>query len=315
MHSIGRLADFVAVAYRLRGGQLLPRAFQCAPILLDSLLLKRQLLMEQRELRRQPRSGFIEILDASRSQPESALGVFHLFANAGDSLFAADDGLPGGVPLCLGKGKLPVAFVDLAGRFPHSRFRAVELSLRGGEGVGGILRGFLQRDVLPLQFAYLHALVAVLNLDCVQICLCRNGRGVGFTERGLVVLVRRSGVRDFLLQLCLTGLRVRQTLVIVVLTVVTLLKFAARLCERALVLYDRILLQGELTLQCGQLRRQPSSGGLEVIHTRACQLECRLRFLYLLLDGFDVAGEVIAVQRQRYHQIAERFAQSFSPAF
>ena len=41
----------------------------------------------------------------------------------------------------------------------------------------------------------------------------------------------------------------------------------------------------------------------------------RLRFLDLLIDGFDVAREIIAVQRQRYHKIAERLAHDGSPAF
>ena len=41
----------------------------------------------------------------------------------------------------------------------------------------------------------------------------------------------------------------------------------------------------------------------------------RLRFLDLFVDGFDVAREVIAVQRQRYYKVAERLAHAGSPAF
>ena len=60
-------------------------------------------------------------------------------------------------------------------------------------------------------------------------------------------------------------------------------------------------------------RGQPRRGRLEVLHAGGSQMKRRLRFLDLLIDGFDVAREIIAVQRQRHHKIAERLAHDGSP--
>ena len=46
----------------------------------------------------------------------------------------------------------------------------------------------------------------------------------------------------------------------------------------------------------GGLGGQTGRGRLEILHARGGQPERRLRFLDLLIDGFDIAGKIIAVQ-------------------
>ena len=70
----------------------------------------------------------------------------------------------------------------------------------------------------------------------------------------------------------------------------------------------------EGALERGQLGGQPRRGRLEILHTGGSEMKRRLCFLDLLVDGFDIACEIIAVQRQRYHEIAERLAHAGSPA-
>ena len=45
----------------------------------------------------------------------------------------------------------------------------------------------------------------------------------------------------------------------------------------------------------------------------SCQLKVGFRFLDLLVNGLDVPGKVIRVQRQRYDQVAQRISQWGSP--
>ena len=52
----------------------------------------------------------------------------------------------------------------------------------------------------------------------------------------------------------------------------------------------------EGALERGQPGRQTRRGRLEILHTGGSQMKRRLRFLDLLVDGFDVAREIIAVQ-------------------
>ena len=136
---------------------------------------------------------------------------------------------------------------------------------------------------------------SVLDLDRIKVCLCRNGRGVRFAQRCFIVCVRGCGVRHFLLELGLLLLGVLQPLCVVVLAVVALAELITGGLQRLLILTDGIFLQGELPLQRSQMGGKPRRGLLKVVHPGTCQLERGLRFLDLLLDGFDVAGEVIAV--------------------
>ena len=128
------------------------------------------------------------------------------------------------------------------------------------------------------------------------------------------MLIRLSSAGHFCFQLLLFVLCVRQALGVVVLPGIALLQLIAGLLKRALVLADRVLLKPEGVLERGQPGRQSRRGCLEVLHAGGSQMKRRLRFLDLLIDGFNVAREIIAVQRQRYHKIAERLAHDGSPA-
>ena len=126
--------------------------------------------------------------------------------------------------------------------------------------------------------------------------------------------IRLRGACHFRFQQLLFILRIHEALGVVILPGIAFLQLVAGQLERALVLTDRVLLKPEGTLERGQLGGQPRRGCLEILHTGGSQMKRRLRFLDLLIDGFNVAREIIAVQRQRYHKIAERLAHDGSPA-
>ena len=128
------------------------------------------------------------------------------------------------------------------------------------------------------------------------------------------MLVRLCGTCHFCFQLLLFVLRIQQPLGVVILPGIAFLQLVAGLLERALILANRILLKPEGALERGQPGGQPRRGRLEILHAGGSQMKRRLRFLDLLVDGFDIACEIIAVQRQRYHKIAERLAHDGSPA-
>ena len=93
-----------------------------------------------------------------------------------------------------------------------------------------------------------------------------------------------------------------------------LLQLAVGSGERALVLRDGILLEGQPPFQRGELRAQADGGLLKAINPRGGQLELALRLRDLLVHRADVSREVIRLQRQRHHQIPQRFAHVRSPA-
>ena len=126
--------------------------------------------------------------------------------------------------------------------------------------------------------------------------------------------VRLRGACHFRFQLLLFVLRIHEALGVIILPVVAFLQLVAGLLEHALVLSHRVLLKPEGALERGQPGGQPRRGRLEILHAGGSQMKRRLRFLDLLIDGFNVAREVIAVQRQRYHKLAERLAHDGSPA-
>lgn len=74
--------------------------------------------------------------------------------------------------------------------------------------------------------------------------------------------------------------------------------------ERALVLRDGLLLKREPPLERGELRSQPFRTLLEALHARGGKAELALRLGDLLLDRADVAGKVVGLKRQGYHQVA-----------
>ena len=129
------------------------------------------------------------------------------------------------------------------------------------------------------------------------------------------MLIRLRGAGHFRFQLLLFVLCVRQALGIIVLPGIALLQLIAGLLKRTLVLTDSVLLKLKGTLKRGQFGGQTRCCRLEILHAGGSQMKRRFRFLYLPVDGFNIARKVIAVQRQRYHEIAERLAHAGSPAF
>ena len=258
-------------------------------------MLQPQFLLKQRQLRSQPGSGFIKILHARRSQTIAALSSFHLFSNGSDAALTGLDRFSGRRPAGARKGELAVALVNFSRSFFDCALRAVQLGLRRGECVRCVLRRLFQRDVLAFQlFNFLNG-SAVFALIGVQVCLGRNGRGIRFAQRILIVLIRLRGAGYFCLQLLLFVLRIRQALRVVILPGIALLQLVAGLLERALILTDRVLLKLKGTLKRGQFGGQTDRGRLEILNARRGQPERRFRFLDLLVDGFDIAREIIAV--------------------
>ena len=170
-----------------------------------------------------------------------------------------------------------------------------------------------QCAVLAFQlFDFLHC-GAVLALAGVQIRLRRNGRGIRLAQRIPVMPIRLRSAGHFCFQLLLFVLRIHEALGVIILPGIAFLQLVAGLLERTLILAYCILLELEGALERRQPGRQSRRGRLKILHTGGSQMKRRLRFLDLLIDGFNVAREIIAVQRQRYHKIAERLAHDGSP--
>ena len=167
----------------------------------------------------------------------------------------------------------------------------------------------MQGNLLAGELFDFCGLLAVFFLDQIEIALGGDGGRVGIAQRAAVLLIGCGGAGDFLFELCLPGLCFFQPLGVVALPVIALLQLIAGLLERALILPDRILLQRQRALKRVELGGKAGRGLFKVLHACAGQLEGGLRLLDLLLDRADVAGKVVAVQRKRYDQIAERFAQ------
>ena len=197
LHCIGGFADFIRIVDLLRSLQLFLCGIQRFFIFSDHFLLQPQLFLKQRQLRGQPGSGFIEILHARRSQAIAALGGFHLFSNGGNAALAGLNRFSGRSPAGAGQSELAVTLVDLGGSLLHRALRAVQFGLRRGECVRSVLRRLFQRDVLTFQlFDFLNG-GTVFALISVQIRLCGNRRGVRFTQRILIVLIRLRGAGHF----------------------------------------------------------------------------------------------------------------------
>ncbi len=74
-------------------------------------------------------------------------------------------------------------------------------------------------------------------------------------------------------------------------------------------------LQIQLALQGTQLGAQGNGILIKSVHPGRCQPERGLSLFDLLIDRLHVPGKVIRLKGQRYHQITERLAHSFSPAY
>ena len=200
-----------------------------------------------------------------------------------------------GCPLGLRRLERPVATFNVRLCLFDSGAGIVEFGLGRGEGVGGVLRGFLQRCLLAGELADLGGLLAVFLLDQIEVASGGDGRGVRLPKRRAILLVCSGGTGDLLPELGLSVFRLFQPLGVVALSGIALLQLIAGLPERAFVLSDGILLQGQRALERVQLCGKTRSRLFKVRHARAGQFEGGLRLLDLLLHGADVAGKVVAV--------------------
>ena len=200
-----------------------------------------------------------------------------------------------GRPLGLRRLERPVATFNVRLCLLHGGAGIVEFGLGRSEGVGGILRGFLQRCLLSGELADLGGLLAVFLLDQIEVTTGGDGRGVRLPKRRAILLVCSGGTGDLLPELGLSVFRLFQPLGVVALSGIALLQLIAGLPERTLILSDGVLLQGQRALECVQLCGKTRSRLFKVRHARAGQFEGGLRLLDLLLHGADVAGKVVAV--------------------
>ena len=176
------------------------------------------------------------------------------------------------------------------------------------------MRGLFERLVLPGEFLHFLHRSAVLTLERVQIGLRRDGRRVRIAQR------RREGAhllgscRNLFLERLLRCLGIFQPLRIVVLVVVAFRQLIVGGFQRALILIDSVLLQRQAAFQRGKLGGKSRGGALEALHTGSSQLELGFGFSDLLADRLDVPGEVVRLQGQRHHKVAEGFTHRGSPA-
>ena len=308
-HGVRRLLRLLGVVGLLRGAQLFLCPAQRVLILRQRLLLDPQLVVEQGHPGGEAGNAGIDVLDARRGQFEAALRNGDLLSETGNGGVARFYGTPGRVPAGLRQAQRLVAGGDLRGGLFDGGTGAVQLCLGGGKSVGGVLRGLFQRHLLAFQLLDLCRLLAVFFLDQVEITPGRDGGGVRLAQRVAVLAVGARRAGDFLFELCLPVLCLFKPPGVFTLPGVAFLQLIAGLPKCALILPDRILLQRQRALERVELGGKAGRGLFKVLHACAGQLEEGLRLLDLFLNRADVAGKVVAVQRKRYDQIAERFAQ------
>ena len=127
------------------------------------------------------------------------------------------------------------------------------------------------------------------------------------------MLILNGGDLDLHGEVILLGLGVCQTGQVVLLPGVTFRQLCRSGLQRFFILPDRIFLQGQLTFQHFQLGGETRRGTVKALNPSLCHLKVGFRFLDLLVDGLDVPGKVIRVQRQRYDQVAQGISQWGSP--
>ena len=164
-----------------------------------------------------------------------------------------------GRPLGLRRLERPVATFNVRLCLLHGGAGIVEFGLGRSEGVGGILRGFLQRCLLSGELADLGGLLAVFLLDQIEVTTGGDGRGVRLPKRRAILLVCSGGTGDLLPELGLSVFRLFQPLGVVALSGIALLQLIAGLPERTLILSDGVLLQGQRALECVQLVERPAA--------------------------------------------------------
>ena len=171
----------------------------------------------------------------------------------------------------------------------------------------------MQGRILPGELLDILHRSAVLGLERVQIGPGGYGRRVVLAQRGGKVAHLLRGGSHLFLERFLRRLSFCQALGVICLAGEALLQLAVGSSERALVLRDGVLLQGQPAFQRGKLRAQTGGSLLKALHARGGQLELALRFRDLLVHRADIPREVVRLQRQRHYQVAQRFAYVLSP--
>ena len=309
------LSDLLRIVGLLGGDELILCALQRRFILCQALALQIELLGKHRLLGCKPRNAGIQLLDPHSSQLEAALSQRDLLAEGGDSRAAVLNGLARRVPIRLRQPQRLIAPVDLRLSGFDGGAGFIEIHAGGAHRVGGVLRALLQRRILPGELFDLPHRSAVLGLERVQICPGGYGRRVVLAQRGGKVAYLLRGGSHLFLERFLRALGFGQALGVIRLAGEALLQLAVGSGERALVLRDGVLLQGKPPLQRGELRAQAGGSLLKALHARGGQLELALRLRDLLVHRADVPREVVRLQRQRHHKVAQRFAHVLSPAF
>ena len=106
-----------------------------------------------------------------------------------------------------------------------------------------------------------------------NVCLRLLYRSAGVVERSLRILHRIGGLADF----------------VRIVDLLRRLQLFLRGDQRFFIFSNRLLLQPQLFLKQRQLRSQPGSGFVKILHTRRGQAIAALGSFHLLADGSDAA--------------------------
>ena len=124
-------------------------------------------------------------------------------------------------------------------------------------------------------------------------------------------LVFVRGRRYLLLQLLVLFLGRSQGSVQLLVLVVGRLELVVRSLQSTLVLFHGFLLQFQFLLEGRELAFRAGSGLLEIADPGTGPPEFTLGFRDLRVDGRDIPGEIVAVQGQGHHEIAQDFSHEF----
>jgi len=198
--------------------------------------------------------------------------------------------------------------LDLRLGFPDGGLGVVEVRLGGGDGVGIILERLAGGHQLSLDLFYLGACRGVLLFEPLQIRLGHDRGGVRFPQRIRVLPVLRGGGLHLPPDALIFGTGIGQRGFQLFLPGIGGFQLVVRRHQRPGILLHRAVLLGKLLSQHGELRFRALDRLFELVDTGTGQLKGALRLLNLLVDGPHIAGKVVAVQRQRHHQLAQNLA-------
>ena len=202
---------------------------------------------------------------------------------------------------------------DLRLRLPDGSPRVVELCLGTGHSVGVALHGLLQGIALAFQLPDLFAVGSIFLLKPFQ---PRFGFRVGdsilmafVSQRLKLILMSTNTFRQ--LRMPLPGLS--QALGVFLISGMALLQTTVGGGKSAFILGYNIPLMSQIGLEHGQTTRHTGSGISEVVYASARQTKAALRLADLAVDAVDITGEVVGLQRQGDHQVAQHFGHESSP--